>query len=205
MKKLRWSLVMSYLFILPFTKAATLEQVQQQLTSHPLIRTHFEQKRTIKGMPQTLNSSGEMIISRTDGLLWQQKVPFAMRLVLKKESLLQQTENQAPQVITAQSNPQMFQFNHLLTALLTADKNTLNTNFKMTFTSLGNEIWQINLIPITTPLDKLFSTITINGGQFIEKVTLNDKQGDTTLITFSEHRLSPPQLTAKEHADFDTQ
>ncbi|WP_241593191.1 LolA family protein [Rosenbergiella epipactidis] len=205
MKKLRWSLVMSYLLILPFTKAATLEQVQQQLTSHPLIRAHFEQKRTIKGMPQTLNSSGDMIISRTDGLLWQQKAPFAMRLVLKKESLLQQTENQPPQVITAQSNPQMFQFNHLLTALLTADKNTLNTNFKMTFTSLGNEMWQINLIPITTPLDKLFRTITINGGQFIEKVTLNDKQGDTTLITFSEHRLSPPQLTAKEHADFDTQ
>lgn len=205
MKTLRWTLVISYLFILPFAQAVTFEQVQQQLTSYPLIRAHFEQNRTIKGMPQTLNASGEMVISRVSGLLWQQKNPFAMRLVLKKESLLQQMEDQAPQIITAQSNPQMFQFNHLLTALLTADQSTLTNNFKITFTSIGEKNWQLSLIPISTPLDKLFSTITLKGGQFIEAVTLNDKQGDTTLITFSQQSTSPSQLTAEEQANFETQ
>ncbi|MBT0719693.1 LolA family protein [Rosenbergiella collisarenosi] len=204
MTLLRWPLAAIFLVVFPFAKATTVEQVQQTLASHPLVRAHFEQQRTIKGMPQTLNSSGEMVISRTSGLLWQQTTPFAMRLVLQQDRMLQQMQDQPPQVMTAQSNPQMFQFNHLLTALFTADRATLDNNFSLTFTPLEKDHWTLSLTPTTTPLDKLFSTITLQGGQFIDQVTLLDKQGDATRLVFSQQRSTPTELTATEQANFES-
>ena len=205
MKTLRWPVVAFFLFLIPFARATRLEQVQSTLASHSLVRAHFEQQRRIKGMPQSLNSSGEMVISASEGLLWQQMLPFPMRLVLQKDRMLQQIQDQPPQVITAQSNPQMFQFNHLLTALFSADRTTLEANFSLAFTEQEKGRWALQLTPITTPLDKLFTTITLQGGQFIDQVKLLDKQGDSTLLTFSQQRTLPAALTAEEQANFDAE
>lgn len=191
------------LSLLPHAHALSLEQVQQQLTSHSVIRAHFQQQRSIKTMPQPLNSSGEMVIARDTGLLWQQQKPFAMRLVLQKDKMIQQMQGQPAQIITAQSNPQMFQFNHLLTALFTADRDKLEKNFTITFAPINNTAWQLQLTPISSPLDKLFDSIDILGEKYIDQVVLKDKQGDKTTLLFSQQRTIPQILTPQEQADFE--
>lgn len=190
------------LLVSPFVSAVTLDELQQRFTDQPIVRAHFEQTRAIKDLPQPLRSQGEMLIARDQGLLWDQKSPFPMQLLLDDTRMVQIVNGQPPQVITAQNNPQMFQFNHLLRALFQADRKVLEQNFRIDFQDKGDGRWSLSLTPVTTPLDKIFATIDLAGQTYLDSIRLNDKQGDRTDIAFSQHRLTPTTLTDDERQRF---
>ncbi len=190
------------LLIGPWANAVTLDALQQRFTEQPVVRAHFEQTRTIKDLPQPLRSNGEMLIARDNGLLWDQKAPFPMTLLLDDKRMVQIINGQPPQIITADNNPQMFQFNHLLRALFQADRKVLEENFRIDFKDLGNDRWSLVLTPTTTPLDKIFASLELGGANFLESIVLNDKQGDRTVIALSRHQLTPASLTDAERQRF---
>ena len=193
------------LLISPFVSALTLDSLQQRFTEQPVVRAHFDQTRAIKDLPQPLPSQGRMLIARDQGLLWDQTAPFPMQLLLDDKRMVQVINGQPPQTITADNNPQMFQFNHLLRALFQADRKVLEQNFRVEFADLGEGRWTLRLTPITTPLDKIFATIDLAGKTYLESIQLNDKQGDRTDIALSQHQLTPAQLTDDERQRFATQ
>lgn len=193
------------LILSPLASALTLDDLQQQLTGQPVIRAHFSQTRVIKDLPQPLRSQGEMLIARDRGLLWEQTAPFPMQLLLDDKRMVQAVNGQPPQIITAESNPQMFQFNHLLRALFRADPEVLEQNFRVEFSDLGEGRWSLRLTPVTTPLDKIFATIDLAGKTYLESISLRDKQGDRTDIVLSRHQLTPAKLTDDERQRFTAQ
>ena len=193
------------LLISPFVSALTLDDLQQRFTEQPVIRAHYDQTRTIKDLPQPLRSQGQMLIARDQGLLWDQTSPFPMQLLLDDKRMVQVINGQPPQIITAENNPQMFQFNHLLRALFQADRKVLEQNFRVEFADKGEGRWTLRLTPTTTPLDKIFNTIDLAGQTYLESIQLNDKQGDRTDIALTQHQLTPAQLTDDERQRFATQ
>ncbi|EPY9278746.1 LolA family protein [Escherichia coli] len=193
------------LLISPFVSALTRDDLQQRFTEQPVIRAHFDQTRTIKDLPQPLRSQGQMLIARDQGLLWDQTSPFPMQLLLDDKRMVQVINGQPPQIITAENNPQMFQFNHLLRALFQADRKVLEQNFRVEFADKGEGRWTLRLTPTTTPLDKIFNTIDLAGQAYLESIQLNDKQGDRTDIALTQHQLTPAQLTDDERQRFATQ
>ena len=193
------------LLISPFVSALTRDDLQQRFTEQPVIRAHFDQTRTIKDLPQPLRSQGQMLIARDQGLLWDQTSPFPMQLLLDDKRMVQVINGQPPQIITAENNPQMFQFNHLLRALFQADRKVLEQNFRVEFADKGEGRWTLRLTPTTTPLDKIFNTIDLAGQTDLESIQLNDKQGDRTDIALTQHQLTPAQLTDDERQRFATQ
>lgn len=198
---MKWLPLLALIFS-PLVSAVTLDELQQRFTEQPVVRAHFEQVRTIKDMPQPLRSQGEMVIARDNGLLWDQKAPFPMTLLLDDKRMVQTINGQPPQTITADNNPQMFQFNHLLRALFQADRKVLEENFRIDFKDLGEGRWSLVLTPTTTPLDTIFATLNLGGATYLESIRLNDKQGDRTDITLSNHRLTPASLTDDERQRF---
>ncbi|HGY5108463.1 TPA: outer membrane lipoprotein carrier protein LolA [Citrobacter braakii] len=198
-----WPLLV--LLVSPFVSALTLDSLQQRFTEQPVVRAHFDQTRTIKDLPQPLRSQGKMLIARNKGLLWDQTSPFPMQLLLDDKRMVQAINGQPPQTVTAENNPQMFQFNHLLRALFQADRKVLEQNFRVEFADLGEGSWTLRLTPITTPLDKIFATIDLAGKTYLESIQLNDKQGDRTDIALSQHQLTPAQLTDDERQRFAAQ
>ncbi|XUA19427.1 outer membrane lipoprotein carrier protein LolA [Citrobacter sp. OP27] len=198
-----WPLVV--LLLAPLAHAITLDDLQQRFTEQPLVRAHFDQTRTIKAMPQPLRSQGEMVIARDTGLLWDQTSPFPMQLMLNDSRMVQIVNGQPPQTITADNNPQMFQLNHLLRALFQADRKVLEQNFRIDFQDKGNNSWTLKLTPITTPLDKIFTSIDLGGATYLNTIQLNDKQGDRTDITLTQQRLTPATLTDDERQRFAAQ
>ncbi|EBV1275348.1 outer membrane lipoprotein carrier protein LolA [Salmonella enterica subsp. enterica serovar Oranienburg] len=198
-----WPVVL--LLLSPFVSAVTLDELQQRFTGQPVVRAHFDQTRTIKNLPQPLRSQGEMLIARDTGLLWDQKTPFPMLLMLDDKRMVQVINHQPAQVITAENNPQMFQFNHLLRALFQADRQVLEQNFRIDFQDKGQGRWTLRLTPTTTPLDKIFVTIDLAGQTWLESIQLNDKQGDRTDIALSQHQLTPATLTYDERQRFAAQ
>ena len=193
------------LLISPFVSALTRDDLQQRFTEQPVIRAHFDQTRTIKDLPQPLRSQGQMLIARDQGLLWDQTSPFPMQLLLDDKRMVQVINGQPPQIITAENNPQMFQFNPLLRALFQADRKVLEQNFRVEFADKGEGRWTLRLTPTTTPLDKIFNTIDLAGQTYLESIQLNDKQGDRTDIALTQHQLTPAQLTDDERQRFATQ
>jgi len=198
-----WPLVV--LLLAPLAHAITLDDLTQRFTEQPLVRAHFDQTRTIKAMPQPLRSQGEMVIARDTGLLWDQTSPFPMQLMLNDSRMVQIVNGQPPQTITADNNPQMFQLNHLLRALFQADRKVLEQNFRIDFQDKGNNSWTLKLTPITTPLDKIFTSIDLGGATYLNTIQLNDKQGDRTDITLTQQRLTPATLTDDERQRFAAQ
>ncbi|RWR01607.1 membrane protein [[Pantoea] beijingensis] len=190
------------LLVSPWVSAVTLDEIQQRFTEQPVIRAHFAQTRAIKDLPQPLRSQGEVLIARDTGLLWDQTIPFPMRLMLDDSRMVQVVNGQPPQVVTAANNPQMFQFNHLLRALFQADRRVLEQNFRIDFQDRGEGHWFLRLTPTTTPLDKIFTSIDLAGKTYLETIQLHDKQGDRTDITLSQHRLTPAGLTDDERQRF---
>ncbi|ATO35429.1 Putative transmembrane protein [Dickeya dianthicola RNS04.9] len=183
-------------------QAVTLDELQQRFSSQPVVRADFTQMRQIKGMAQPLKSSGAMLIARQNGLWWHQAKPFPMTLVLDDQRMVQVMNGQPPQIITAESQPQMFQFNHLLRALFQADRRVLEQNFRVDFNDLGQQRWRLVLTPKVSPLDKLFNAITLNGQAFLDEIVIDDRQGDMTRITLSNQRITPQALSDDEQTRF---
>lgn len=182
--------------------AVTLASLQQRFSEQPVLRAEFEQQRSISGMNKPLKSSGNLLISRDKGLWWSQQQPFVLTLLLDDKRMVQTMAGQPAQVITADSNPQMFQFNHLLTALFHADTSILEQNFTLAFTDSGQDRWVLVLTPKTTPLDKLFKSITLHGQYFLETIDIEDMQGDGTHIRFFNQLTEPKILSHAEQQLF---
>ncbi|CCI78748.1 unnamed protein product [Klebsiella pneumoniae subsp. rhinoscleromatis SB3432] len=127
---------------------------------------------------------------------------FPMLLMLNDFCMVQQVNGQPQQTVTAENNPQMFQFNHLLRGLFQADRKALEQNFRVGFQDKGEGRWVLRLTPTTTPLDKIFSSIDLSGETYLESIQLYDKQGDRTEIILSQHRLTPATLTDDERQRF---
>ncbi len=182
--------------------AVTLEELQLRFKDQPVVRAQFSQLRQIKGLAQPLRSRGELIIARTHGLWWQQQQPFILTLLLDDRRMVQRIAGQSPQTITAESSPQLFQFNHLLRALLQADTVLLAKHFSLDFRDAGAQRWQLILTPRSAPLNKLFSSIRLQGQTYIDTIILDDSQGDRTEIVFHHQHHQPGILSDDEQKRF---
>ncbi|WP_347253804.1 outer membrane lipoprotein carrier protein LolA [Leminorella grimontii] len=183
-------------------RAVTLGDLQQRFAQKTTLRAQFEQLRTISGMSQPLKSSGNLLISPEDGLVWNQSAPFAMTMLMNDVKMEQRISGQAPQIVTAQSHPQLFQFNSLLTALFHADRKALEQNFSLSFSDLGGGRWRLVLHPTTTPINKLFRQITLSGAEFLNEIQIEDMQGDGTHVRFFNQKTKPDALTPDEKRYF---
>lgn len=178
------------LFLTTCCQAITLADLQQQFSNNEIVRADFSQDHYINGLPNSLHSTGKMILSQKLGLWWQQLTPFVMTLKMNQQRMEQHIAGQKPQIITAETQPQLFQFNHLLTAIFTADRKLLEDNFEVTL-SEQNRQWTLLLKPKLAPLNKIFQQITLSGEIYLQKIIIDDMQNDKTVISFSNHHTTP--------------
>ncbi|NIF32372.1 outer membrane lipoprotein carrier protein LolA [Enterobacter sp. Cy-643] len=192
------SLLLSLLLVAQATGAVTLDDIQKRFAAVQVMRAQFEQERQIKGMAQPLHSSGRIVVTKHKGLWWQQRQPFPMGLVVGDNRMVQVMGHQPPQAITAESNPEMFQFNQLLRTLFYPDRKALEKDFISEFSDLGNGKWRLVLIPYEETLSGLFRSITLYGEKSLDRIELNDVEDDATEITFTHHQFEPRRLSQEE-------
>ena len=175
----------------------TLAQLQQQLAAEPTRRAHFHQEKAVAGLAAPLLSRGELLFSHSKGLWWHQQQPFELTLLLDDSRLVQQLAGQPAEVITAQANPQLFEFSHLLLNLFRSDTQALERQFVLGFTP-GVQGWQLLLTPKQPPLNQIFSSLELAGAQSLDRLTIRDRQGDTTRLSFTPVLPNPVELSDVE-------
>ncbi|MFV0574848.1 MAG: outer membrane lipoprotein carrier protein LolA [Vibrio sp.] len=183
------------------TQALTLEQLQQQLASHPTVRGDFIQTRNMAMFDAPLVSNGSFLLSSQHGLWWKQTTPFPTSLILTQDKLSQQIGTQAPQLMKSSDNPMVFYFSHVFLSVFKGDTKTLQDQFKLTFTDEASG-WTIALKPRYAPLNKVFNSIEIKGQDYINTIDLKEVRGDETEIQFQNQSHQPEALTQAEQATF---
>ena len=197
------ALLTSLFFILSFNVFSfELNDLQMTLTSHKLLRGEFTQEKKMKMFKAPLLSGGTFLLTEKEGLVWSQKMPFPVSLVLIKDKLSQQFSGQKAQVIEAKTNPMVFYFSHLFLSLFKGDIKALEDQFKLSLSG-DSASWTLKLVPKSAPLNKVFSDITITGGEFINGLRLSELNGDMSNITFSQQKTLPKQLTSDEKRAFN--
>ncbi|KJY81965.1 membrane protein [Vibrio galatheae] len=186
---------------LSWAQVTDLDSLQAQLAQHSLVRGDFTQLRHIEMFEQPLSSQGKFTLSKQQGLLWQQTTPFPVNLVLTQDKLRQSFAGQDPQVITAQDNPMAFYFSHVFLAVFHGDTEALQEQFDIEF-KRGSNQWTIELTPTQAPLNAVFKSITLEGEENIEGLTLQEVRGDKTQILFTNQTHQPETLTDAEQAQF---
>jgi hypothetical protein len=191
------------LFGAPSLSALTLEQLQQQLTIQKVIRGDFSQVKTLQIFNQPLLSNGSFLLSHEQGLVWTQKDPFSVSIVLAKNKLRQQFEGQQAEVIEASDNPMVFYFSHLFLSLFKGEIASLQDQFSMVLVGDIKNTWVLILTPKASPLNKVFKKIEIRGQEQIEALLLIELNDDTSLIEFSNINQQQTPLTSQEQNAFE--
>ena len=114
---------------------------------------------------------------------------------------MQQLAGQAPEAITADANPQLFEFSHLLLSLFTADQQAMEQHFTLAFTP-GPQAWQLQLTPKQPPLNQVFAQLEMQGSLELQQLLIRDRQGDETQLNFSAIQHVPEELTDVEQRRF---
>ncbi len=186
-----------------WAQIADLNALQQQLSQNEILRGDFKQSRHIEMFKQPLTSTGKFTLSRSNGLLWQQQLPFEVNLVLTQNKLRQTFASQAPKTITAQENPMAFYFSHIFLSVFHGNTDALQEQFTLDFSDTGNSSWQLALTPKQAPLNSVFKVITLSGSEHINHLMLEELRGDKTEIEFSQQTSLPQALTDAEKVQFD--
>lgn len=183
------------------TQAISLTELQDKLTSHQLVRGQYQQVKKMQMFKQPLTSGGDFLLEQQQGLLWLQKQPFSVSLILTKDRLSQRYSDQPAQVIEAADNPMVFYFSHLFLSLFKGDIEGLTVQFDMQLKEQDGQ-WLLLLIPKRAPLDKVFKEISITGNEYIDQLKLVELNGDSSTIQFLNQNNLPAKLTDYEQQYF---
>lgn len=165
-----------------------LDQLAAQLSSVPLVHGKFVQEKHLRGLPKPLLSEGRFVLARARGLLWLMETPVKQDYRIVPNGIEQRTPD-GWKAIRQQAG--LAQQSRLFTAVLQGDRTALERDFTI---SLGKPAtgWQLDLAPKSELLKQIFTRITITGAQYVERIEMNETQGDRTVVRMMSNSAAQP-------------
>ena len=179
------------------------KHLSQQMLQHKVIRGHFEQQRTLTGIPRPIRSSGRFIYWRNHGLYWETKKPIFQASTFTPDTIIHWQTNSAKRQADRSSSPIQKQISRILLAVFGGDTESLKMLFDSHVSSKGEE-WQIVLTPAIDVVKKAVEKITLNGKEHVNKLYLSASNGDASQILFLDVS-TYPHLAADDCSYFDVE
>lgn len=189
-------LVLGLLLLTTGAQAFDLRQLDRQLSEPPVIRGDFTQQKQLRALPQPLTSRGHFVLAPELGLLWQLRQPLQQDYRITDRGV---AVRQSGAWQTTDTQRAAAEHNRLFLAVLRGDSSALERDFELQLTGSA-EAWQLILTPRSKLLQQIFTQITISGGATVERVELQETQGDSTLLML-ENSQTDDQLSADERHD----
>lgn len=184
--------------------APTLAELQQQIAQVAVLRGEFVQAKQVPGFKQPLRSQGGFLLTRERGVLWQTRKPFPSELVLTRDRILsRQPDGRSRVELDARQQPALATVNATMFALLRGDLQALTSRFVLRPERLAGGGWRLRLTPKSGALAQAFESVTLEGDRYVRRVELVERSGAHSLLTFSDLRETPAQLSADEARRFD--
>ncbi len=184
MKKL---ITFAFLLFSPLVFAFSQQDLVIQLQKPNNLQGDFTQQRFLKAMSKPITSTGQFVLVKNQGLLWQMQKPFASQLRVKKEGISQWNGSQW---VNNQKLGQSEQIN-LFLGLLSGDISALSSQFDLALSG-DTKNWTLTLTPNSLLMKQIFTHIVIGGDEVVKQIELNETQGDRTLIRFEKIQQNQP-------------
>ncbi|CAM4356029.1 LolA family protein [Acinetobacter pragensis] len=179
---------------------AELKQIFSQLGAVPMVRAHFEQQKKLASLNKTYVSKGEVLFSKNLGVLWQIQSPVKADLVVTPRKLVQKTQRTSSQ-IEVDKTPYGSVATMFL-QLMSGNEAALAKNFNVVSANYSPAQWNVVLTPKSSLFKKLFVRVDAQGQRYVERIAIQEKANNSTVIRFSQQSTQPQSLTAAENALF---
>ena len=195
MKKFLLSLLIS-LAALPALAFSTAE-LTTQLQAPQSVQGGFTQQRFLRSMDKPVQTGGRFALRPGRGLFWHLQKPFEMKLRVRRDGISRQ-DAQGQWRANGSQTAQAAQVK-LFMAVLGGDTAELQRHFNLALSGNARQ-WQLTLTPKTAVMRQVFNKIVISGGQLVQKVELDEKQGDRTVMQFNQLQTNQPLSPAAQQA-----
>ena len=180
-----------------------LREVRQRLTSEPVVRGAFEQRKTVKGFRNPLLSSGDFVVARQRGVLWRTAAPFPSSLVVTRDRVVaRQADGTVARRLSASEEPAVRAVSETLFGVMAADLSALVQRFDVGGELQGAQGWRLVLLPREPGLARWIQRVELEGDRFLHTVRLQEASGDATLIRLARHATAA-RLGPDEEAQFE--
>lgn len=178
--------------------AQPADALLERLRQPAVLRGQFVQSRQIEGFQRPVESSGDFVVARNQGLLWHTVKPFESLLSVSRERLRVTNGKGATETtLDARREPMLRTLNDILQSVVIADARALQSDFELDIRLVGTTGWEMKLTPKDAALRTRFSAIHLAGDAQVQNVRLVEASGDTTTVRFSAQR-EDTQLTEAE-------
>ena len=187
MKKYLLALVIA--LTTPALWAFSLADLTQTLQKPANVQGTFTQQRYLKSLTKPMTTSGAFTLVPKKGLLWQMHKPFDTTLRVRADGIMQWTGS-------AWTNPNANKLGQnrqiqLFLDLLGGNTQGLEKQFNLSLSGTAQQ-WTLQLTPKTAITRQIFTRIDISGDSVVRKIELHEKQGDRTVMQFSQIQTSKP-------------
>ena len=162
-----------------------LEDIQARLNPGDAISGHFEQRKHLPELPFPLLSTGTFSFSEPAGLRWLTQTPIASELLIDRQKMVQIQDGQEVMTLSMNENPALAAVSQILFAVLSQDWKTLSQHFAIQ-AKLDEKQWTLQLSPKQAALSSFVKSIALEGNENLSEISLQEKTGDRTDITFSQ-------------------
>ena len=173
------------------------QQLAEQLTATRVLRGDFVQEKHLRGLQQPLRSTGQFVLARGQGLLWNLKKPLQRnyRISFQGVDLFRdgQWQVQGNQDAAARQS-------RLFLAVLQGDQQGLREEFDLQLEGTEQD-WLLTLKPKSLLLKQIFQRIEVHGDRYVRSIEIFETQGDRTLMQMLEVQ-QDQELQADEQAAF---
>lgn len=169
--------------------ALTPAELTAQLQQPQTVQGQFVQQRFMKSLTKPMQTQGQFALKKQTGLFWHIQKPLDLQLRVRPQGIAQ-WDNKAQTWRNSSQSGQTTQVK-LFMAVLGGDMRELEKQFNISVSGHAQK-WTMQLSPKTAVMKQVFQNITIQGGQLVQQVELREKQGDRTVMTFSQTQVNQP-------------
>jgi hypothetical protein len=181
--------------------AAPIEKIQSMLAKPKMLCGRFDQTKQLSGMKKPLLSNGRFCVVNGKGVLWRTLQPFPSTLRLTRDEIVQFQGERVATRLDAKQEPTVRMINSVLFSLLSGDLSQLQSLFEVDG-SADAKNWRVALKAREPALAKAIGDITLEGGAYVNNITLSEASGDKTNIVFSAIQTGEAAMLPEEAAVF---
>jgi len=169
--------------------AWTLDRLMSTLARNKSGRATFTETKYLSIAEQPVESSGELVFIAPDHLEKHTLRPKPEHLVIDGDKLTVE-RNQRKFTVPLAQYPELNAFIESIRATLAGNRYALEAIYKVAIAGRGDD-WTLTLIPIDTRLQKVVSTVTLDGTRDrLRSVAIRQADGDHSLMRL-QHVAAP--------------
>ena len=177
-----------------------VDQIASQANATTVLRASFVQTKTMAALRRPLVSTGQLLLSRDQGLAWHIEAPLRATYLLSERGVTEIDAQGARRTRDAREMPGLEYISRTFQALLAGNMDALRESFDIEAQGT-REAWRLVLLPRQRQTAAFLRQLELTGGRHVERITVVEAQGDRTVMQMS-HIRSDTALTAAETAQF---